>query len=105
MTEVVLDRTASGSVATVVVGDTILVRLGEDAATGFRWTVDERGMLALEAEEYRAESATIGGGGERTLRFRTPVAGRTALRLSLRREGEPNTIADTFAVVLDLQSP
>lgn len=101
MSEVVLDRTASGSVATVVVGDLIIVRLGENATTGFRWRVDERGALVRESDEYRAPSATIGDGGERQFRFRTPIAGRSILRLSLRREADPDSIADTFAVVVE----
>ena len=71
----------------VGLGDDIVVRLPENATTGYRWHVDGvEGGLQVTAEEYAPPGRLLpGAGGMRELRLRPTEAGRGRLELVLRQ--------------------
>jgi hypothetical protein len=99
MVSLFFDRTDSGSVATVLLGDAIVVRVA-DGPEDQRWMVEESGYLTLETTE-RVES---GGSapGERLLRFRASNVGETMLRLALRAHGA--RVLDQWVLVIDVHA-
>lgn len=77
MVEILLDRTDSGSIANILVGDMIVVRVHD--ANERRWAVEEGGSLAFHSTERATGGAALPG--ERLLRFRAVTIGATTLRL------------------------
>ncbi|GIG91236.1 protease inhibitor I42 family protein [Plantactinospora endophytica] len=71
-------------------GDLLVVRLAETPSSGYRWQLDavETAVLAPSGDSFRPEHEGLGGVGTRQLRFTATGAGRTALRLVLRRGWE-----------------
>ncbi len=96
-----LTRADDGTTVSAHEGDEILVRLAENATTGYRWEIDRsEGPVALVADDYRlAPDVQVGGGGTRELRFRATGPGTARLELKHWQpwEGEPS-VADRFRV-------
>src|SRR6266700_8293128 len=73
-------------------GDLIVIRLPENATTGFRWTVDKVDPLCVEAHGSSfspAGDAAIGRGGERTFSFQVKgESGTGNIGLKLGRQWE-----------------
>lgn len=80
MVEVALDHTDAGSVATILEGDVVVVRLQEDRS-GERWTVEDSGTLSIESSERVLEPGM--SAPERRIRLRAVTLGRTTVRLAL----------------------
>jgi len=99
-----LAGTDAGQVRSAGSGDTVLVRLAETPASGYRWEIDgyEPAVLVPSGSEFRPPTGTgMGGRGTRELRFAVVGPGRSLLRLALRRYWEePLTSAERFEVTL-----
>ncbi len=85
-------------------GETLAIRLPENAATGYAWAaepVDAGKVELLPAEAEAGGAKAIGSGGETLFRLRARKPGRTELRLRHWREweGEPS-IRGTFRLNL-----
>jgi inhibitor of cysteine peptidase len=84
------------------VGDTLVLRLDENPATGYRWTMEERDGEVLETHSsvYAAgPGAGVGGGGQRVLTFKARKAGQAILRLERRRAWERDAAAAEQLVI------
>lgn len=97
MVAIVFDRTDSGSIATILLGDTVVVRV-EDGAEAGRWTVEASGLLTLDAMERVEADGT--NPGERRLHFRATAVGESSLRLAFR--GEDARVLDTFLLEVEV---
>jgi inhibitor of cysteine peptidase len=88
----------------VHVGDSIVVRLPENPTTGFAWSIDKADahVLRLQSSRYSpAARGAVGGGGQRSLRFKAITAGTVRLQLKLWREWEGGkSVADRFAATI-----
>lgn len=71
----------------VGLGDDIVVRLAENATTGYQWQVEGlEGGLELAASDYAPPTQLVpGAGGTRVLRLRPTKAGEGWLRLVLKQ--------------------
>src|SRR5919202_5312617 len=72
-------------------GDVVLIRLPEKPTTGYQWAIAETDEKILELEDSNFSlpaDASIGGGGERRLRFKAKSPGTAHLELKMRREWE-----------------
>ena len=83
----------SGTTVTVSPSDRVVVRIPENATTGYRWSVSEvDGPLDVESDESVAAAEPVPGrGGEHVVvvRAREPGQGRVALDLKRPWETEP----------------
>lgn len=72
------------------VGDVFSVRLGENASTGYRWSIDKLSPSRLELIEATADypKEQIGSGGEAIFRFRVVGPGTSSLSLKYWRAWE-----------------
>jgi len=90
------------------VGDTIEVRLPENAAGGYRWTFDgeDDGPLELTQSSASYPHATVGSAGEAVFVVRVRTSGTTRLRLTYGRpwEGEGG-VHKTFGIVVHATKP
>ena len=76
-------------------GTEIVLRLPENATTGYRWDVSQSGSGELRLVEDRFEqqpdAAGIGAGGVRIVRFRAGAAGQARLEAVERRSWQPGS--------------
>jgi inhibitor of cysteine peptidase len=110
MSAVVLTKANNGESIKVQLGDEIVLRLAENATTGYRWHIVRAEGLVEDETQQPGHSAApdpnpfIGGGGLREFRFRPSVAGSGRLELKYWREWEgDSSVADRFSV--DLERP
>jgi inhibitor of cysteine peptidase len=77
------------------VGETLSVRLPENATTGYRWEADEIDpqVLALLPDEPGYRDSALGSGGEVTFRARAVAPGETDFALVNRRPWEEESSA------------
>jgi len=89
-------KSNQGRTVEVHQGDSILIRLDESPTTGYRWEVHKinSSILEIQGSDYlMAHGVTdIGGGGTRTIRFRTKSNGEGLIQLRLRRAWEPEDV-------------
>ncbi len=95
MVEIVFDRADSGSVATILVGDAIVVRVSDTTDTQ-GWVVEDSGSLGLDSTEAVADADAPG----RLLRFRAVAIGETNLRLALRDDHA--RVLDTLELLVEV---
>jgi inhibitor of cysteine peptidase len=104
---ITLTRADSGKVVEARVGDTLVVRLEENPATGYRWTIekiDEEVIVLHQVEFVPSHSAGMGGGGQRRWTFTAQKAGMVTLELKLWRTWEGDaSISERFTVTLHVQ--
>jgi predicted secreted protein len=87
------------------VGDTIEVHLPENAAGGYRWTVeggcDDRAAVELTGTSSNYPREAVGSAGEAVFAVRVRATGRTRLRLTYGRpwEGEDG-VRKTFSIIV-----
>ena len=107
MATILLTRSDSGKMLEAHVGDTLVLRLDENPATGYRWTMEEHDGEVLETQSsvYAPVSGTgVGGGGQRVLTFQARKAGRVILRLERRRTWEGDTsAAEQFLITVNVE--
>jgi inhibitor of cysteine peptidase len=91
----------TGSVIEARAGDEIVVRLSENATTGYRWQIDRvEGPLEPAGDSYELSApGSIGGGGVHEFRFRATAAGTARLTLKHWRswEGEAS-VTERFSL-------
>ena len=107
MAELTLTEAQHGGRFTVHVGDTIDLRLSENASTGYRWSIAslDRALLQVEAEDYDAGNGAVGSGGTVAWVLRANRAGSGRLELVKSRAWEGQKEADErFAVELRIVS-
>jgi inhibitor of cysteine peptidase len=104
---ITLTRADSGKVVETRAGDTLVVRLGENPTTGYRWAIETLNAdeVVLQSEEYlRASGAAVGGGGERRFTFKAQRAGTATVQLKLWRAWEGDaSIVERFTVMIQVQ--
>jgi inhibitor of cysteine peptidase len=83
-------RESGGRVA-VAADDRVVIRLPENATTGYQWTIDDMpSSLEVERNEMIPPgSAAPGAAGERLIVLRATGAGTSQVRLGLRRTWDP----------------
>ena len=81
---IVVDVQQSGTQVEVQVGQTLAIRLKENAGTGFRWSVEDAG--GLTPDDHVDRGAAPGAAGWREFRFRAPGPGKHRLVLRHWRE-------------------
>jgi predicted secreted protein len=88
----------------VVVGDTVTVRLPERRTAGFRWQpeIDEE-ALSLVVDRYDADPSRPGAPGARVLAFQVLRSGPTQIRLVARRHWRPDAAGSEYVVDLDVR--
>jgi len=90
------------------VGDTIEVRLPENAAGGFRWTFDgeDDGPLELTQSSSGYPNDTVGSAGAAVFVVRVRTSGTTRLRLTYGRPWEGDDgVRKTFRIVVHATKP
>jgi inhibitor of cysteine peptidase len=106
MAEVKISASQSGGSVRVRVGDDLVVSLDENPTTGFRWATETSGepVLASIVSSYEPSAGGgMGGGGQRTFRFRAVAAGQAHLRLVLRQEWQPDIATEQFEIQIDVE--
>ena len=97
----------NGKQLAIQVGDELLVELPENPTTGYRWQVNSSGeaSLTLDRDNFELPSNALpGASGVRLITFRATVAGRSKLRLELRRPWEQGKSAiQEFAVPIEVR--
>jgi predicted secreted protein len=83
----------------VALGDDVVVRLPENATTGYRWQVETLdGALRVAADDYAPPGRLLpGAGGTRELRLRPTGAGEARLALVLKQPWGDD-IAERYAL-------
>lgn len=88
------------------VGDTIEVRLAENATAGYRWVIDDGercGALELSEADAAYPGGTTGCAGEARFRFAVRAAGTSTLRLKYWRHWEGDAgVRRRFTVDVDI---
>jgi predicted secreted protein len=95
---------SSGEEVEASSGDRVVVRIPENATTGYRWVVDDvPGTLELEADELiPPETGRPGAGGERCLTFAARGGGRARIELRLVRPWDGDA-ADRFELLVTVR--
>jgi inhibitor of cysteine peptidase len=92
-----------GGVVNINVGDTVVVQLAENAASGYRWAWEECPDETLEivSANYIPTGKGVGGGGYARWTLRTRLPGKVYLRLKQWRlwEGDASVLK-RFQVLL-----
>jgi inhibitor of cysteine peptidase len=90
----------NGSSVTIPSGESFVVRLNENATTGYRWTLDPSvpQSLTLVSEQHHAPAqGGIGAGGTAQFEFAVVAAGNARLALSYKRAWEDRAL-ETFTI-------
>jgi predicted secreted protein len=102
----VLAEPDNGKTFDVQVGTPVTLRLPENPATGYRWSIAalDDALLSLEGSEFdQAPAAGVGGGGTRTIRLLPRAAGTAQLSLRNKRAWESDASAvGQFEVTLNI---
>jgi predicted secreted protein len=90
----------------VSLGDELVVRLPENATTGYGWSVHRvEGCLEVTGDEYEVAGQLLpGSGGTRVVRVRPTAAGDGLLEMELKRPWESD-VADRFSVRVSVSGP
>ncbi len=94
---------ASGERIRSSAADRIIVRLSENATTGYQWSIAEMtDVLDVESNELVLPSALVpGAGGQRVLVLRPVGIGRGRVLLTLQRRWEPEPV-ERFEFYVDV---
>ncbi|MGH3320779.1 MAG: protease inhibitor I42 family protein [Streptosporangiaceae bacterium] len=85
----VLEVHDAGSQVRASVGDELVVRLAENAATGYQWRVGALApALTVESSRLEIDGGGLGAASERVLRLRAVEPGQSTVRLTLERPWE-----------------
>ncbi len=106
--EATLTAADDGRSVDLRVGDRLVLRLHENASTGYRWTLDvddARGpVLSVQALGFQAASAAVGSGGDALWLLGAQAPGSVTLRFRRWRpwEGE-GSVLQRFTVTLQVR--
>ncbi|HEX8989318.1 MAG TPA: protease inhibitor I42 family protein [Rhodocyclaceae bacterium] len=92
MSEIEVTQIDQGRAVDVRVGDTVVIRLDENIATGYSWEpdpADGRAAVLEQAKYVEAAGTAMGRGGTRVLRYAAGEQGTLQVRLRLRRPWDP----------------
>jgi inhibitor of cysteine peptidase len=94
----------SGVRAVVAADDRVIIRLPENATTGYQWTIDDMpNSLEVERNDLIPPGSDApGAAGERRIVLRARRPGAARVGLSLRRPWESTTARETFEAMLDV---
>ena len=98
----------NGARIKIRVGDVIVLRLPENATTGYRWafTSLEQSQFVVEDSGYLPQGGAVGSGGEAYWHVRARAPGKSRIELVNRREWEGDrSIIDRFAIDADVLPP
>ena len=108
MPNINLRRNDDGKSFEVHIGDSISIRLKENATTGFRWTIDKNNdkIMATKSSEFLIEKdSEFGSGGIRLFTYIAKSAGISHIKLKHWREWEgESSIIDSFRVTVVVKS-
>lgn len=110
MAAVTLTNANNGASIEARLGDEIVLRLPENATTGYRWHIDQAdGLAEQKIAEQQVESfppdpnPQFGRGGVREFRFRASGPGTARLELKRWREWEgESSVVERFTVDINL---
>lgn len=91
MAELILSAAHDGTTVSAAVGDVLVLVLGENPTTGYRWQLAVPAGLRVDRDDYAAASSSVGasgGGGQRSLRLVIERAGLHAVQALLCRAWE-----------------
>jgi inhibitor of cysteine peptidase len=91
MSEIVILDSDQGKTIEAYRGDSIIIRLAENPATGYRWEISETDnhLVDFQSSDYLNPSKTvIGRGGTRIFRFKALSNGTDKIQIKLRRAWE-----------------
>lgn len=97
----------NGKTVELRVGDVLALRLRENAATGYRWSMDnlDDKLVTLSEERFVPESQAVGSGGDVQWTLKANAPGLTQVRLKRWRQWEGEaSIQERFAVNLRIRS-
>jgi inhibitor of cysteine peptidase len=82
------------------VGETVAIRLPENASTGYRWSLGDHDgdVVKLVSSEPVYPSGAVGSGGEMVFTFEATHPGKTPIRLVEGRAWEKGSEAKRFEV-------
>ena len=102
-----LTEADNGRIIALRVGDVIVVRLSETAASGYRWEWEERGegVVRVVTDAYVPATHAVGGAGhaQRTLQAARPGTARLRLKQWREWEGE-SSVTNRFEVLLQVHA-
>ena len=100
---VLLTAADNGKTVELHVGDDAVLRLPENATTGYRWAVDpaDPNLVEIAEGEYITTPNRVGAGGEAQWIVHAKAAGATQVKLKHWREWEgERSIIDRFEILL-----
>jgi inhibitor of cysteine peptidase len=106
MPRVVIGERENGTEVSMDVGDTLVLRLPENAAAGYQWTVTsiDAHKLEIATDAYESTRAGVGSAGASVRTFAARSAGRTRLELKKVRPWNPeDPAAERFWVELNIR--
>lgn len=105
MAEVKVGERHNGARLSARVGDTIVLRLPENAAGGYRWTLTpvDAGTLEMTEHHYEDTCAGVGSAGASVWTFTPRTAGHARVELKKVRPWNPRDAGgERFSVDLDI---
>lgn len=99
-----IEVTENGTVASVKPGDEVVLRLPENATTGYQWMIDSiAGPVDVVSSDLSSTFDRPGAASERVVRLRAAAPGTAAARLALSRAWETEPV-ERFEVRLDVRA-
>ena len=98
-----LTEADDGKSVGVHVGETVALRLHENASTGYRWAFDnlDTNVVGVSEGKYVPRTAAVGSGGDMQWILEPRAPGTTQVKLKLLRPWEgDSSIQKRFAVTL-----
>ena len=99
----IVTETDNGTIVELHVGDEVVLRLPENATTGYRWALEaaDANLVDLKEGEYLPVSGATGSGGEAQWTVRAKTAGTAQIRLKRWRQWEgEGSVRGRFEVTL-----
>lgn len=102
-----LTETDNGRALALRPDDTIRISLQENAAAGYRWSIDrfDQDLIEALATEPRYASKAVGSGGEVTFSFKARKAGTGEIALKYWRDWEgESSVSKRYQITLNVKA-